>query len=220
MDCTLSEPKVSEVNVNSAVQNDHDYTSDINEAINSPLGKQFLVSPLHHTDGLSETPSESGDRSRDSSSRRHKRSPAPLRQMSQSSNSRLLSDTSGDSDSDTPRRSHSARKRPAHPLPQSPRQSRKPCSPINVSFPSPGPDPAVISRLARQVNTLASSIVTDGLPRQAKGWQKIRRSNDYVTKTNCVDINGSNVDGLTLNNGGTNNSGAGASLFRAFHGSL
>ena len=46
MDCTLSEPKVSEVNVNSAVQNDHDYTSDINEAINSPLGKQFLAFAL------------------------------------------------------------------------------------------------------------------------------------------------------------------------------
>jgi hypothetical protein len=216
MHCSLSEPGVSEVNVGSAVQIDHGYTSDINETINYPVGKQFLLSPLHYTDGLSETSSESDDRSRDPSSRRHRRSPPPPRRMSQSGNSRILSDTSGDSDSDTPRRSHSVRP------PQSPRQARTPRSPTNISFPSPGPlspDPAMISslsRLAQNMNTLASSIVTEGLSRQAPGRQRLRCNDDYGTKTNCVDINGSNVDGLTLNNGGTNNSGAGTSFFCAF----
>ena len=77
-----------------------------------------------------------------------------------------------------------------------------------------------ISRLAQHVNTFASSIVTESLSRQGQGRQRLRCSDDYVTKTNCVDINGSNVDGLTLNNGGTNNSGAGAAFFALFLGSF
>jgi len=169
---SLSEPAVSEVNVNPlAVQNDQDHTSDIREAINTPL----------------ETSSESSDRSRDSSSQRRRRSPPP-RRMSQSGNPRFLSDTSSDSDSDAPRHSRSV-KRPARPPPQSHSQSRTPRLPTNVSFPSPG-----------------SLSPTESLTRQAQGRQRLRCSDDY--KTNCVDINGSNVDGLTLNNGGTNNSGA------------
>jgi hypothetical protein len=41
----LSEREASEVNINPAVRNDGDYTSDINEAINSPLSKRFLFRP-------------------------------------------------------------------------------------------------------------------------------------------------------------------------------
>ena len=45
MRCSLSEPEVSKVKINPTVRNDHDHTSDINEAINSPLSKQFLFRP-------------------------------------------------------------------------------------------------------------------------------------------------------------------------------
>lgn len=178
-----------------------------------------MFSSLHHTDGGSETASESSDRGRDSPRPRRRGSPPPPRRMSQSGDSRLLSDTSSNPGSDIPRRSQSVR-RPAPPPPQSPRQSRRPRSSVNVFTPS-GPvplDPAVVSalsKLAQDMSTFASSMTTEGLSRQGHGRQGSRR-NDYVTMTNCVSLNGSNVDGLTVNNGGKNNSGAGASFFAGF----
>ena len=48
-----------------------------------------------------------------------------------------------------------------------------------------------------------------------QGRQRQKGTN-YVTKTNCVDISGSTVgEGMTINNGGSKNSGAGACLFCA-----
>ena len=332
MPCSPSEPGFSEMSINPAVQNDHDYTVDINEAINSPLGKQLLFSLLHHTDSLSETSSEPSDRSRDSSSRPHRRSsppppplhlsplhirsflsepevsvagklflfsplhhadgvsetssesgdsdgsrgssstrrrrsppaPPPPRRMAQSGSLRPLSETSSNSGSDAPHRSHSVR-RPAPPPPQSPRQSRTPRSPISVSSLSPGPtptsgysggdttrrshsvrrpappppqsprqsrtprsppnvsstshgplplDPAGMARFAQGMKTFAASMTRD-LSRQTRG----ARCSDSVIMSNCVGITNSNVDGITVNNGGTNNSGAGVSFFALFLGS-
>lgn len=69
-----------------------------------------------------------------------------------------------------------------------------------------------ISELTQQAHKIAASVVKESLSRQAQGRRGLRCSEDFVTKTNCVDINGSNVDGLTLNNGGSHNSGSGASL--------
>lgn len=248
MRCSLLEPVVSEV------------SAGIDEALNSQFGKWFLFSPCILPMRLSETSSESRDGSRDSSTRRHRRSPPPPpRRLTPSIDSRLSSETSSNSGSDSPRRSHSVRRsppppprqlapsidsrlsletssnlgsesprrsqsvrRPAPPPPQSPRQSRTPRLPTNVSLSSHGPlppDPAMIasiSQFAQQISTLASSIATESLSTQAPGRRGSRRSG-YVTttKTNCVDITDSNVDGLTLNNGGTNNSGAGMSSFFA-----
>lgn len=248
MRCSLLEPVVSEV------------SAGIDEALNSQFGKWFLFSPCILPMRLSETSSESRDGSRDSSTRRHRRSPPPPpRRLTPSIDSRLSSEASSNSGSDSPRRSHSVRRsppppprqlapsidsrlsletssnlgsesprrsqsvrRPAPPPPQSPRQSRTPRLPTNVSLSSHGPlppDPAMIasiSQFAQQISTLASSIATESLSTQAPGRRGSRRSG-YVTttKTNCVDITDSNVDGLTLNNGGTNNSGAGTSSFFA-----
>ncbi|KAF8554753.1 hypothetical protein OG21DRAFT_1508497 [Imleria badia] len=188
----------SEVSVNPAGQSDRGYTSDTNEAVSSRLGTS--------------TSSESSDGSRNSSTRRHRRSPPPppLRRMAPSIDSHLSLETSSNSGGDSPRRSHSVR-RPAPPPPRSPRQSRTPRSPTNVSSPSHGPsplDPATIASITQFAQRMAS-MATEGLSTQAPGRQGVRRSG-YVTttKTNCIDINDSNVDGLTLNNGGTNNSGA------------
>jgi len=287
MRCSLSEPGSLEMNINSTFQNEHDCTSDINEAINSPLGASSEPSdrsrdsssrrhrrsppppPLHLSPDIRcflsepevsqlQTSGESSDRSRDSSSRR-RRSPPPPRRMSQSGDPRLLSDTSGSSDagSDAPRRSHSDR-RPAPPPPQSPRHSRSPSSPINASSLSSGPlppNPARISdtssnsgsdtprrshsvrrpaplppqsprqsrtprsptnmssfslgqlppdldmsRFTRDMNAFAASITRD-LSKQTQGRQGLR-CNDSVIITD------SHVVGMTMNNGGSNNSGA------------
>lgn len=160
------------------------------------------------------------DRNGVSSTPRRRRSPPPPpppRRMALPSDSRILSGTTGNPGTQSPRRSPSIR-RPAPPPPQSPnRQSRVPRSPtFNIPGPIPLPsaqgplDPAIISSItefAQQMNTFASSMA-----KQAQGRQRLRCSDEYVTKTNCVDINGSNVDGLTLNNGGSNNSGAGVSF--------
>lgn len=210
---SCSSPENSEVILYPAVQNDNDYMSDLNEAINAPLGKQFPFTSFHHTDSFSET---SSDRSRDSSSsRRHRRPPPPPpapRRVPQSSNSHLFPETTSNPGSASLRRSPSVR-RPAPPPPQSTRQSRTPSSPINGYFPPPGPlSPNSISEFTQQINKLVSSIVKDDMVRQAQWRRGLRCSEDFVTKTNCVDINGSNVDGVTLNNGGYQNSGAGASL--------
>ena len=51
MRCSLSEVQLSDLHVNPAVRNDRGYASDINEAINAPLGRQSLFA-LHHTDDL------------------------------------------------------------------------------------------------------------------------------------------------------------------------
>ncbi|KAI9571807.1 hypothetical protein HD554DRAFT_1827133 [Boletus coccyginus] len=186
----FSVSEVSESNAKSAIRS-HDHTPNIN------------VPP--------ETSSDSGDRSRDSSIRHHRRAPPPppLRHMAQSGNS---SETSSQS-SDSPRRSQSVR-RPPPPPPRSPRQSITPCSPIITSF-SPhrasSPDPAMIASLsgfAQQMGALASSVASDALSKQPPGRHRSRGGGSYVTKTNCVDISDSNVEGLTMNNGGANNSGS------------
>lgn len=162
---------------------------------------------------------------RSSGSSRRQRRPAPpppaRRRIIQSSDASILSEITSNPGSASPRRSHSVR-RPAPPPPHSTRQSRTPGSPINGYSPSPGPlspDPAMISSISeftQQINQFVSSIGKDALSRQAQGRRGLRCSEDYVTKTNCVDIHGSNVDGVTLNNGGCNNSGAGASLSLSF----
>ena len=124
--------------------------------------------------------------------------------------------TSSDSGGDTPRRAHSVR-RPAPPPPQSPRQSRTPRLPTNVSSTSHRPlslppDPtrmASMSKFAQDMNAFAASITRD-LSRQTRG----------VRCSDSVIISNSNVDGMTVNNGGTNNSGAGVSFFALFLGSF
>ena len=92
--------------------------------------------------------------------------------------------------------------------PQSPRPLGSVRSPTNSRSPSPAQfPPHFVSPVTPHVNTVACS-----LARQAQEWAKPGYSDDYVAKTNCVEISGGgNVDGLTLNNGGTNNSGAGVS---------
>ena len=65
-----------------------------------------------------------------------------------------------------------------------------------------------LSKLAEHVNTLTSSVVTESLSGQSQGRRR-QRGIDSVSKINCLEIIGSTVDGVTLNNGGTKNSGAG-----------
>ncbi|KAN0091526.1 hypothetical protein V8E55_005092, partial [Tylopilus felleus] len=80
---SLSEVQLSDLHVNPAVRNDRGYASDINEAINAPLGAA----------------SESGDGARNSSSRPHRWTPpAP-------NYSRASSEASSDSGSDSSPRS-------------------------------------------------------------------------------------------------------------------
>ena len=69
--------------------------------------------------------------------------------------------------------------------------------------------PHFVSPVTRRANTVACSPA-----RQAREREKHRYSDDYVAETNFVNITGggTSVDGLTLNNGGTNNSGAGVSF--------
>ena len=59
MRCSLSEVQLSDLHVNPAARNDCSYASDINEAINAPLGTQSLFA-LHHTDDLSGAANMSG----------------------------------------------------------------------------------------------------------------------------------------------------------------
>ena len=149
--------------------------------------------------------------------RRGRALPLPLpppRRTPQSSNARILLQTMSEQRGGTPRRSPSVRG-PAPP--QSPRQTRTFRSPINTSSrPSTQSplDAALSSSLtdfAQQMSTLGSSMA-----KQAHGQQGLRYSDGLIGKTNCVNIKGSNVDGLTVNNGGRNNSGAGVSTAIAF----
>ena len=75
---------------------------------------------------------------------------------------------------------------------------------------------ASLSGFAQQMSALAPSIASGALSKQPQGRHRSRGSESYISKTNCVDISGSNVEGLTMNNGGTNNSGAGASFICYF----
>ncbi|KAH0828141.1 hypothetical protein J3R83DRAFT_3829 [Lanmaoa asiatica] len=191
MCCPVSEP--SELVVYPAVQNDCDYTSDLNEAINTPL----------------ET---SSDRSRNSSGRRRRRSPPPPprpRQMLQSSTSDLSSEATTGPGSDSPRRSQSIR-RPAPPPPQSTRRSGTPRSPTNGLLPSPAFSPNIammssISELTQHMDKIVSSVLKESLSEQGQGG---RPGRGLKAKTNCMNITNSNVDGPTLINGGSKNSGA------------
>ncbi|KAN0091520.1 hypothetical protein V8E55_005086 [Tylopilus felleus] len=179
MRCSLSEVQLSDLHVNPAVRNDRGYASDINEAINAPLGAA----------------SESGDGARNSPSRPHRWTPPPAPNYSRAS-----SEASSDLGSDSSPRSPPVR-RPAPPPPQSPGRSRFPRSPMNIPFSTSGALPNHISNLAQDMTTLASSMACQGRQRQ--------KGTNYVTKTNCVDISGSTVgEGMTINNGGSKNSGA------------
>ncbi|KAN0091516.1 hypothetical protein V8E55_005082 [Tylopilus felleus] len=112
---SLSEVQLSDLHVNPAVRNDRGYASDINEAINAPLGAA----------------SESGDGARNSPSRPQRWTPpAP-------NYSRASSEASSDSGSDSSPRSPPV-SWPAPPLPQSPGRSRFPRSPMNIPFSSSG----------------------------------------------------------------------------------
>lgn len=198
-----------------AIQNDRDYSPDLNEAINTPLGESTLFSAVRHTDSLSGT---SIDQSNDTSTSRPRRSPPPpppSRRTLQPGSSRILSETT--SNADSLRRAPSVR-RPAAPTPiqmmQSLRQSGIYLSPITPnttslppSSPQGAPTPAMISSidsLAQQLTSLASSIT-----KEAHKQQRLGRS--ASTRTNCVEITGSTVEGLTMNNNAHNCSGAGAS---------
>jgi hypothetical protein len=77
-----------------------------------------------------------------------------------------------------------------------------------------------LSKFAQDMTAFASSIVAENQSRQPKGRQRPGSHVGYVTMHNCVDINGSNIDGLTMNNGGSYNSGAGASFLALFPGSF
>ena len=108
--------------------------------------------------------------------------------------------------SDSPRHFHYVG-RPASSFLQSPRQSGTLRSPSNSPFRSSAQlplDPVFVSPVTQDVNT-----ITPSMGRQAYGQQGSRNGDDDIFKTNCVDINSSSVTGLTLNNGGTQNSGAG-----------
>ena len=134
MHYSLSEVQLSDLHVNPAVRNDRGYASDINEAINAPLGKQSLFA-LHHTDDLSGAASESGD---GAPSRPHRWTPPPP------NHSRASSEASSDSGSDSSPCSPPV-SWPAPPPPQSHGRSRFPRSPVNIPFSSSGalPDPAM-----------------------------------------------------------------------------
>ncbi|KAG6375657.1 hypothetical protein JVT61DRAFT_3228 [Boletus reticuloceps] len=130
------------------------------------------------------------------------RRPAPPPPQSPS-NSRPVSAILSDSGSDSPRRFPSVRRSPPSPL-HSSRQSRTPRSPGNASFLSTSPgspplDPAMMSMITQQLSTLASSLAT-GSSRGSNRW--------HVIKENCLEISGSNVDGVTMNNDSNNCSGA------------
>ncbi|KAI9571808.1 hypothetical protein HD554DRAFT_1827253 [Boletus coccyginus] len=118
-----------------------------------PASEPDINNPL----GMS---SESGDRSRDNSVRRHRglSPPPPPQRTGQSGSS---SETSSQS-SDFPRHSQ-----PARPPPRS----------------------------------------TGGFSNQPHGYRP-RGSEGHTSETNCVHINNSNADGMTVNHGGLNNSGA------------
>lgn len=198
----------SEVIVYSAGRNGNNHTPVSNEPIDTPLGKWFLFSCLRHIDGLSDT---SSVQSRDSSSGNQRRSAPPPprpRRTVQSSNSRQTTSNPG---SGSPLRSHSVR-RPAPPPPQSTRPTSL-SSPISGFLTPTGPlspNPAMISsisELTQQVDKLVSSVINEDLSRQARGRRKL-----YDTKVNCLDFNNSNADGVTMNIGGSKNSGSGASL--------
>lgn len=49
---SASEVSESNVGVDPIVQNDRDYSSDLNEAINTPLGKPSSFSSFRHADGF------------------------------------------------------------------------------------------------------------------------------------------------------------------------
>ncbi|KAG8214209.1 hypothetical protein J3R82DRAFT_11002 [Butyriboletus roseoflavus] len=102
MRCSVTEASESELIVYPVARNDNDYTSDLHEAINTPLGT-------------------SSDRIRDSSSGGQRRSPPPpptSRRMGQSTNSRQTTSISGSSRGSRPIR------RPAAPPPPSTGQFR------------------------------------------------------------------------------------------------
>jgi len=71
-------------------------------------------------------------------------------------------------------------------------------SPTNHFSPSGAPDPVLPT--AQDANRFSSATAE-----QAQEWQE---SNEPITMTNCVSISGSNANGITLNNGGTMNSGS------------
>ncbi|KAF8445001.1 hypothetical protein L210DRAFT_3531699 [Boletus edulis BED1] len=132
------------------------------------------------------------------------RRPAPPPPQSPS-NSRPVSAISSDSGSDSLRRSPSVR-RPAPPLPQSPSNSR-PVSTISSHsgsdslrrFPSVRRSPPSPLHSSRQSRT----------PRPpATGNSRGGNGQWHVIKENCLEISGSNVDGVTMNNDSNNCSGA------------
>ncbi|KAN0091514.1 hypothetical protein V8E55_005080 [Tylopilus felleus] len=90
MRCSLSEVQLSDLHVNPAVRNDRGYASDINEAINAPLGVA----------NVSGAASESGDGARNSSSRPRRRTPPPpplFSRVALPNNSRASSEASSES---------------------------------------------------------------------------------------------------------------------------
>ncbi|KAN0091541.1 hypothetical protein V8E55_005107 [Tylopilus felleus] len=189
MRCSLSEVQLSDLHVNPAARNDRGCASDINEAINAPLGAA----------------SESGDGARNSSSRPRRRTPPPppFLRVAPSHNSRVSSVALSDSGSDSSPRSPPVR-RHAPPPPQSPGRSRSPRSPTNISFISSDADldPAMISHIT---NLALEAAFTPSITSQGRHRQK---GSHYVSKTNCVEISDSTVEGMTINNGGSKNSGA------------
>ncbi|KAN0091528.1 hypothetical protein V8E55_005094 [Tylopilus felleus] len=236
MRCSLSEVQLSDLHVNPAARNDRGYASDINEAINAPLGAANMsgaasesgdgarnsssrprrrtppppplfsrVALPNNSRASSEASSESGDGARNSSSRPRRRTPPPppLLRVAPSHNSRVSSVALSDSGSDSSPRSPPV-KRPAPPPPQSPGRSRSPRSPTNISFISSDVvlDPAMISHIT---NLALEAAFTPSITFQGRHRQK---GSHYVSKTNCVEISDSTVEGITINHGGSKNSGA------------
>ncbi|KAG9309313.1 hypothetical protein JVU11DRAFT_10801 [Chiua virens] len=140
-----------------------------------------------------------------------KPAPAPSqRRVTGSRNSLLSSETASDNQRITPhRRSQSVRVTGSGGVvsPQSGARSSVVIGPSPTAESFVVSDPAVFSNLAHQITMLVSDIVKD-LPKQVHGQQGRRFSDHHFTKTNCVDMIDSNVVGLTMNNGGTKNSGA------------
>ncbi|KAG9309274.1 hypothetical protein JVU11DRAFT_10758 [Chiua virens] len=89
--------------------------------------------------------------------------------------------------------------------PESPRRSRSVRGP-----PLRSPQPTRQSRIhSPRSPAMLPSIASFPQEPETYGWQGIRANEDYTSKTNCVDIRGGSiVEGMTINNGGSNNSGA------------
>ncbi|KAG9309307.1 hypothetical protein JVU11DRAFT_10795 [Chiua virens] len=197
MRCSVSE--LPELNVDPTFEDGSDIRIDMNEAMSTPIRPiDDRMSDLYH----------------DFEPERMSLSPSPLPSPPIIQVTGLgISEMPG-----SPRRSCSVRG------PLAPLRSLQPTRQSRIHSPySPGPallDPAMLPSIAsfpEEVSQLVSRLLRTyvGQP-DTYNRQGLRANEDYVSRTNCMEIRGSTVEGLTLNNGGANNSGAGTFFFVSF----